>query len=303
MSASCGEAAPKDGDRLSSLSTGQLRTLCAELPSGWVEESELRVCDNGRTLYLDQDGLEACGSATTSCSASAGQWRACMRALVDSTCQAAEHEPTACTELRYAPGCEWLQLPLRSVCTPLSTDDVAGFDGVYSITSHTRNDLGCDGEGAAQPTGGYLALASTLYPRAASGPLPALPASSMLVLQECASIEQCQQRMAELLGASVPDDALGGNSDGPFEIFTCAPDSAGSFPGSNIDFGLAEGCLPARKEKALRREPDGFIRLETQTSELPSPAKGEPCVVTLEPGTEPRCTAIEVLRAQRVAPL
>ncbi len=270
----------------------------------WADERPLLECDNGRTLFLDQVGLLACGSQTTTCSATAGEWRACMRALFEEPCLAAEHEPATCVALRSATGCSELALPLLSSCTPPAADYVTSFDGVYELVSHTGNDAGCDAaDGAPRSSPGYIALAATHFPGNPLGPLRDTP---MLMLQYCVSIAACHQRMAELLRVEEPYYALGYYGPAPVDLpdsFVCGPDESGALIYSSVGVSFGEGCSITSQQTALRLDPDGFVRIEDQRFELPGPAPGEPCALPLEPDANRRCISSDVLRARRVSTL
>lgn len=302
--AACAEAPPDDADRLSSLSTGQLRALCAEIEPGWADRGELVGCDNGWTLYLDSEGVAACGTQRTACSASVGQWRACMRALFADSCQVPEQEPAECVLLRSAEGCSGLDWPLESVCTPPTEQQAAAFAGLYEVTSRTSNTAGCGAEGArALPPEGHLAVLALRSPGVPGSPLQDGPA---LGLQSCGSIEHCQQQVAELLSQSQPYLWLysgASNADLP-NGFVCAPDSAGTLSDFVVVLETSgNGCVRTSLAVSLRLEPDETLQLEVQTFELRLPATGEPCFTTLEPDARGSCISSDVRRARRVAPL
>jgi len=306
VAASCGDAPPDDADRLSSLSTTELGTLCDELPTALDGERSQLECDNGRTLFLDDSGLSACGSQTTTCSASVGQWRACMTSLFGAACDAAEREPEACSALRSAPGCSEVALPIQSVCTPPTSDDVSAFDGVYEIVDITRNDASCDAGGTLRSGQGHIALAGGRCPGI---PLTPLQNTPTLMLQLCSGVDACREHMARVLAASEPYYALTdaqlpsfGVPDLP-EDFVCGPDESGALVDVSLSSTAGDTCALTREETALRLEPDGFIRLTIERFELSPPPDGEPC--TFPPTHEPsrRCISAEVLRARRVSEL
>ncbi len=302
LAVACSEDAPGDAQRLSSLSTGQLQALCAELDEGWPAQVELQTCDNGWTLYLDQSGLDACGTRTTSCSASAGEWRACMQALFAGACQVPEAEPEACIALRSAEGCSGLALPFAFQCTPPQQEQVAAYDGVYEIISHSRSDSGCDAEGPALQPEGYWALEPITFPGQFFSPLRNTP---MVALQSCDGIEECQALMADILSRSEPYLWLprGGSEPNAPDGFRCAPDDSGALLDTVVVEALGTECARTTVELSLRLEPDGVARLEQRTFELRTPALGEPCFANVGAGERGSCVSLSVMRAQRRAPL
>jgi hypothetical protein len=304
--ASCGDGNPRNADRLSSLSTTQLAALCDELPTALAGERPLLECDSGRTLFLDEVGLAACGSQTTTCSASVGQWFACMASLFGDACEAEAREPEACSALRSAPGCSEIALPIDSVCTPPTSEYVRAFDGVYEIVDMTLNDAGCDAGGTLRAGQGHIVLASGSFPGVPLAPLQDTP---MLMLQLCSGVDACREHMAGVLAASEPFHALTsvelpsfGVPDLP-EDFVCAPDASGALITSSINLIGGAGCVFTISETALRLEPDGFIRLTIEHFDLPSRGDGDACTFPRGDEDSRRCVSSEVLRARRVAEL
>lgn len=298
----CAAVAPGDADRLSSLSTGQLSALCAEIDPEWAGAGGLLACDNGWTLYLDSEGLAACGSQTTVCSATVGAWRACMRALFADACQVPEQEPVECVALRSQPGCSELALPLLSECTPLTEQYAAASTGLYEITSRLRNDVDCSAERAeALPAEGHLALLAGRSPGTPGSPLQGGPA---LTPHSCTGLEQCRQLVAELLGSSDPYLWLSsGSNAGLPDGFRCGPDSSGTLRDSVVLEVTGRECIRTTFEVSLRLGPDASLELHFQTFDLRLPAAGEPCFATVGPEERGTCVSSDVRRAQRVAPL
>jgi hypothetical protein len=305
--AACAESTAADEERLSSLSIGQLRALCRELGDTWAGESGQLSCDNGKTLYVDQAGIAACGTASTECSATAGQWRACMSALFDDSCQAALQEPEACTALLAAPGCAALALPVQARCTPPSVDYLVAYEGIYEVIEHTRNAAGCELEGAAIEASGSFALAVVSMPDLSPPPLANWP---VLALQACSSPDECRQRMDEILGMPEPYLWLRegpNNADIP-GAFECGLDRSSALPAVRVDSMSSPGdvappCTLIKREASLRRAPDGSVTLELRTFE-PSPAADEnDCFPGAAAAPESRCAQLDVLRSRRVASL
>lgn len=303
----CGETPPRDTDRLSSLSTGQLGALCDELPRAWENDAPLLECENGRTLFLDEEGIAACGSRTTTCSATVAEWRACMGSLFGAACAAAEQEPPECLALRSAPGCSGLALPVQSVCTPPTADFVGAFDGVYEIVETTRNDTGCEGDGALQPGQGFIALGASRYP--GFNDRTPLHDTPMLILHPCQNIDDCRSELALVLGSVEPYVASAPRELPSFGLpalpddFVCGPDDSGALSTTLDRFTSGDGCAIESLETALRLEPEGFIRLTLERFEVSLPPDGEQCSFDPARETSRRCLSTQVLRASRVSEL
>lgn len=297
---SCAEGTPGNAERLSSLSSDQLRSLCTEVIDAWpAARDEQLKCDNGNTYYLDREGLSACGNQTTSCSARVGEWRECMRALAETPCETATPEPEQCTQLRLAPGCDGLSLPVVSQCTPPTPEQAAAWNGVYQFLDATRNPLGCDAEGAELPAQGFFALTTELVPAVPYSPLGD---TRILAPLECESIEACRELAAKLAMAS---DPYAESSAAPnmtlLDSALCGPENSDTLRASEISGSGDEECQITIREQVLQLQTDGSLRIEIRSFEVPPPPKGEPCY--LSDAVRGRCVSLEVLRAQRVAPL
>lgn len=298
----CAEAAPRDADRLSSLSTGQLRELCAEIDADWAALGGLAECGNGWAVYPDGAGLAACGTRTTACSATVGEWRACMRALFADPCAVPAQQPAECEALRGATGCDGIALPLQGACMPPTEQLAADAGGVYVVTSHSLNASGCGAEGTTVlPAEGHLAVLAVPSPDLPASPLQG---SAALVVQRCDDIQSCQQWAAELSGRGEPFPWLysGYNADAP-NGFVCGPDDTGTLRDSVVIQIVGTECVRSTVEVSLRPEPGATLQLEAQTFELRVPAEGEPCFATVGADERGACISRDVLRAERVAPL
>jgi hypothetical protein len=296
---SCMDDAPSDSDRLSSLSSDQLRSLCTEVIDAWPATPDGPIrCDNGNTYYLDREGLSACGNQTTSCSARVGEWRDCMRALAATPCETATPEPEQCRRLPFAAGCGGLALPVSSECTPPRPEQVAEWSGLYRFSNRTRNSNGCDSEGEPLPAQGYFLLTTRFV---AAVPYSPLGDTRMLVPLECESIEACRELTMELSSASDPNTPLLALPyltllDNPL----CGPDNYDTLRSSVID-SSGDACELIREEQVLLPQPDGTLRIERRSFQLPAPPEGQPCYFT--DAVQGSCVSLDVLRAERVPTL
>lgn len=299
----CGEdeaSAPVlDADRLGDLSGAQLKSLCEEGEALQDSQGPDR-CDSEPSYAVITAQVASCDeSLPAPCDVTAGELRACRRAALADPCNERPAETAAACAPLIQRGCAEEDPPARVADCPDLAASVAPFEGIYEITRHTRNDAGCDAEGASvidadmQPF--FVVVTLQLF------------GAPIGWLESCGDLEDCRVAAGELRQYSQRVAA----SDLPevpelSQSFVCHPVLGDALESSSVRVGGStdsDVCSVDQTTGTLTRAEDGSLRLESQKVAWETPEQGDGCSFAsgdaVPEGTP--CSGLEVYEARLVS--
>jgi hypothetical protein len=288
-----------DSALLRTLSEDELHALCDDAADTLARAAYLTECSEGWTVSAIPPHEPFCRDLEVQdCEATAGDVRACARAVSEDPCAAAARATEACAPL-HAGGCvpELTAAPLLSSCSPPSRVALAAFEGIYEVVRHTANETSCDLEGSSvleRDTQGFFVVVESEFAGAPIG-----------LLGSCTDLEDCRATAQRLplppsdASASAPREL-----ERSLECDEAAPSAllGGPFAASPSGDPLCEAFLTFT---TATRAADGSLRLEDRTFDWRTTADPNGCAYIFgrrRPDGVP-CTALEVYEARFSAAL
>ncbi|MEY2933644.1 MAG: hypothetical protein RL033_4393 [Pseudomonadota bacterium] len=300
----CGDAVG-DEAQLAALTPDERRDLCEEIAEALPSAGQQLSCADGNTVSFDSPEPSSCSTSLSAeqlggCTASAGDVRACVDALVADPCHAFDTPPPACLQLQAA-GCAAFTPSSSERCAPLEPQQLATFEGIYELAAHTRNDVSCAASGAS-----ILARDSERLFVVVASELFGMP---LAALRSCSDMADCQREIAELRESSrqpafAPIDP---SEPGPelTSLFTCGGADASSLLGRGTSAGTLPDaqCALSSIAQTLQRTSDGTLRFERTTFAWTERAHGSGCVTGALPAANVPCSELEVIQGRFVSAL
>jgi hypothetical protein len=284
-----------DETPLSALSPDERQALCDEVADTLPSSDEAITCPDGATVTFSEPDAGACDvRVLDTCTASAGDLRACLKAMLDDPCTAFERPPAACVPLRAA-GCEssFAAPALGGQCAAAASSDIRPFEGIYELARHTHNDGACSAEGPSVVGDDAQPLFVLVNDKLASSPVG--------VLRSCRDRADCQNVVAEIRTASQQPLLVSVETTTPVpdlsDLFLCKAQDQGSLLGGGFSVGpRPEGdCALTRTKTTLSRAADGTLRAERRTFAWTTPDENGSCSYEgNEPPSDAQCSGLEI---------
>jgi hypothetical protein len=286
-----------DGARLGELSASEMRSLCNEVASG--SAAEAASCARPSSYAELQTNPAPCeGLQASACDVTAGEFRACQRAVRASPCGDSAEAAAACAPFLQR-GCAATGSPIASDSCPDLGASVAPFEGIYEIVEHTRNDAGCDAEGASviadeQPL--FIVVTLLLF---------GSPAGR---LESCGDIEACRTAADELRRYSRRIDSEQAPPQRS-ESLVCHATQQGALASNATTYRSSEegpGCPVEATQETISRGPGGTLRVEKQTFVFEAPFHDDGSCSSASTDGDPQgapCSGLEVYEARLVSEL
>ncbi len=296
-----------DSVPLGELSPAQMRSLCDELGDVRARQRSAscipsEVIGSGSYALIQDNPASCVELESLACDVTAGEVRACERALRADVCSGGNESTAACAPFIQR-GCAaegsaaWLD-----ACPGLAAD-VAAFEGIYELSRHTVNDTSCDAEGAsvletdAQRL--FVVVTIVLY----GAPIGRMDTCDEL--EHCRAVADSLRRYSERTDPAVAPYEGGLRS----RQLLCHPTIEGALQAERASARIPqEGrCDLEQTQEVITHAQDGTLRLEGRTRAWQQPPENGFCPTLSGPdGPVPpdvECSRLQVYEARLVSAL